>query len=162
HDPDHMITYIAHESMSAKGIVAAFSLNGDIDVGSDPPLAMKCRLLCDPRADPVIEFDLTRFPIVDPAYAQDWSLMWGTLDAGRAAPDANPLRLTKLDAAFVGKDAARTWSTEGLISGVPIACRLEFTPARELALATRRTDRYLGNTVTVPVSVTIRDVQAEW
>ena len=36
------------------------------------------------------------------------------------------------------------------------------TPSRDVALGSRRFDRYLGDPISIPVKVEVRNVQAEW
>ncbi len=50
----------------------------------------------------------------------------------------------------------------GLERNKPIRAELRFTPSRSAALATRRLDHYLGNSLTLPIELTVSEVDGTW
>lgn len=56
----------------------------------------------------------------------------------------------------------RLYYATGLERNRPILGELRFAPSRSAALATRRLDRYLGNSATLPIEIAVSAVEGTW
>ena len=156
HEPDHTTTCLMAAHRAVQDLLVGFKIEGRITLPDDVPLAMKTVLTCPGSAEPTLEFDLAPGSIYDVGLNGDWWVSWGS-SVDREGED---ISITLLEGRFLGSRATRAWSTRSLPRDDAVSCQLRFVPSRDVALATRRTDRYLGNEVTIPVTVTNSVVRA--